>query len=106
MSRDRVSLQYLLEDIMNFSGYVPHVYYQPPESIKLTYPCIVYNRSTFYTRYANNHIYNDMAQYTVTLMDKDPESSLVQALRDLEYCEMANEFTSENIHHFVFTLYY
>lgn len=106
MSRLRIEVQYILEDAMSDVGYTPHVYYQPPESIKLIYPCIVYSRDRFDTRYANNHIYKDMVQYNVTVMDKDPESPLVQRLRDLTYCEMANEFTTENLHHFVFTLYH
>lgn len=106
MSRPRINVQRFLETSMELAGYTPHVYYRPPESIKLVYPCIVYSRNDFDTRYANNRIYKDMAQYTVTVMDKDPESPLVDILRTAEYCRMTSEFTVDNVHHFVFAYFH
>ncbi len=106
MSRPRLYVQDLLETSMTLAGYSPHVYYQPPESIKLVYPCIVYDRDRFETAYANGKIYKDMTKYTLTVMDKDPVSPLVDILRAIEYCEMDREFTSDNVHHFVFTFFY
>lgn len=106
MSRPRIEAHQALVGAMELAGYTSHVYYQPPESIKLVYPCIVYNREKFDTRYSNNKVYKDMTRYTVTVMDKNAESPLADVLRDLQYCEMDREFTSENIHHFVFTLFY
>ena len=40
----RLKLQKLLEDILEANGKAKNVYYQPPEGIKISYPCIVYNR--------------------------------------------------------------
>ena len=34
-----------------------HVYFQPPESIKLIYPCIVYSMSGVLKLNANNRLY-------------------------------------------------
>ena len=106
MSRLRTEVQTILETSMENVGYTKHVYYQPPETIKLVYPCIVYDRSRFETRYSNNKVYKDMTKYTVTVMDKDPVSPLVNELRSIDYCEMEREFVTDNIHHFVFTLFY
>ena len=104
MARPRIDVQRQLESAMTLAGYTPRVYFQPPTN--MTYPCIVYNREGFNTRYADDHIYKDMTKYTVTVMDFDPESPLVDILRAIQYCEMDREFTLDNLHHFVFTYFY
>mgnify|MGYP003571258606 CR=1 FL=1 len=106
MARPRIDVHRQLESAMTLAGYTPHVYYQPPDSKELTYPCIVYSRDKFNTVYANDHIYRDMTQYTVTVMDRDPESPLVDILRNIQYCEMDRELPVDNVHNFVFTYYY
>lgn len=45
--RPRLSLNDLL------LTYCPNVYYQPPDSIKMRYPCIVYNRRNDSVRHAD-----------------------------------------------------
>lgn len=37
-----------------FQALCKNVYFQPPESVKLLYPCIVYKRSAGDTRFADN----------------------------------------------------
>ena len=37
-----------------------HVYYQPPESLKMEYPCIRYNRSNINSGRADNINYRNM----------------------------------------------
>lgn len=106
MARPRIDVQGRLETAMSMVEYTPHVYYQPPESIKLAYPCIVYGRDNFDMKYANDHIYKDMTKYTVTVMDVNPVSPLVDVLRTIPYCRMDREFTTTGIHHFIFTLFY
>ena len=46
----RIKLHELLVSLLG----TRNVYFQPPESIKLSYPCIVYKRSTGDTQFAND----------------------------------------------------
>ncbi len=52
MSR-RLELHAKLVDFLG-SG---HVYFQPPESVRLTYPCIIYNLDDFDVKRADNELY-------------------------------------------------
>ena len=49
---NRIDLYNLLVGILG----TRNVYYQPPESLKLKYPCIVYNRRNISNVDANNDV--------------------------------------------------
>lgn len=84
-----------------------NVYYQPPESFKLNYPCIIYERRSPYTTHSNDKIYYFYRSYDLTLIDKDPDSNLVEKLLlHFPMCSHSRHFTSDNLNHDVFTLYY
>ena len=100
MSRERVELHKTLTDILD------NVYYQPPESIKLSYPCIVYHLSRFQTKFANNKRYRDLKCYDLTLIDKSVTSKYLQPIRELPYCEFTRFYTSDNLNHFCFQIYF
>lgn len=102
MSKSRVDLQYLLEDILGSR----YVYFQPPESIKLKYPCIVYERSDIRTVKADNLKYTVQKRYTVTYISEDPDSDVPDKLIQLPYCSFDRHFISGNMNHDVFDLYY
>lgn len=97
MSRMKVSE--MLNDICS------HVYYQPPESKKLDYPCIIYQRKSGDTLFADDIPYTFTMCYTVTVIDKDPDSELPDMVAALPMCKMDRCFTSDNLNHSVFTLY-
>jgi hypothetical protein len=83
-----------------------HVYYQPPENLKLSYPCIIYEWDGTTTRYADNRIYSMMRRYTVTVIDRDPDSQIPLAVAKLPMCSHDRNFISDGLYHFVYTLYY
>lgn len=84
-----------------------HVYFQPPESKKLIYPCIVYNLSTVDQRYADNKQYNARDRYDVTIITKDPDSSERKTMVEcFQLCSFDRRFVSDNLYHDVFTLYW
>lgn len=94
-----------LHDILvNISG-VKKVYYQPPETVKLEYPCIVYELSNIIFKYANNDKYIHNNSYTVTLIDSDPDSIIVDEILKLPFTSFDRQFKSDNLNHFVFTIY-
>lgn len=83
-----------------------YVYFQPPESIKMTYPCIVYGRSSADTIYASNKVYQHKKRYTVTVIDKNPDSDIPDKLLSLPLCKFDRHFNTNNLNHDIYTLYY
>lgn len=102
MARSRLELHEVLAVILGSRC----VYYQPPESIKLKYPCILYELSDIWADRANDDIYRKLKQYTITVIDKDPDSELPDRVNDLKYCEMDRFYVADNLNHWVFTLYF
>lgn len=101
MSR-RHKLQYILESILRSNN----VYFQPPKSVQLKYPCIVYERANEFARNANDTVYLLRKSYTITLIDKNPDSEFEDEIRKLQYCSFNQSFASEGLNHFVFTIYF
>lgn len=97
---DREDLQDILETI------VDNVYFQPPESVKLVYPCIVYSRSSINTKFANDLPYKTKTRYSVTLIDKNPDSIYVVELAGLPMCTHERHFRKDNLNHDIFNLYF
>lgn len=102
MARPREKLQTLFEKLLGSRN----VYFQPPESVKLKYPCITYERSNIRTVLADNQIYLKQNQYTVTVIDEDPDSEIPDKVLELPYCGFDRHFTTDNLNHDVFTLYF
>ena len=100
--RSRLTLH---EELVNILG-SRFVYFQPPESIKLTYPCIIYERYDISNTFADDDIYLDPRQYRITVVDKNPDSEIVNKVSKLPTCRFDRHFESDNLNHDVFTLYY
>lgn len=83
-----------------------NVYFQPPTGFKMVYPCIVYSLSNIDTRFAENRPYVHFLKYTVTSIDRDPESETPHKLADLPMSSHNQQFVNDNLYHNVFTIYY
>ena len=83
-----------------------NVYFQPPPSLMMKYPAIVYNFSLKRKIPANNHTYLKYVAYQVTVIDRNPESSIADKIEELPMCAFDRSFTSDNLNHFVYTLFY
>ena len=81
MSR-RTDLGLILRSILGSE----HVYFQPPESRKMLYPCIVYALNDIYLTSADDKTYLEKRRYSVTLVDKNPDSEFVAKLTELPLC--------------------
>lgn len=93
-----------LHDIL--LGICPNVYFNPPETLKMKYPCIRYTRANANTSFADNNPYRIRFRYQITLIDKDPDSDLVKEIAELPTCVYDRHYTSNNLNHDVFNLYY
>ncbi len=84
-----------------------YAYFEPPENVKMKYPCIVYERAGFSKHNANDRKYVGTPRYSVTVIDTDPDSMIYEEILDtFSTCSYDRSFTSENLKHDVLTLYY
>lgn len=102
MIMNRENLQKILEEILGSRN----VYYQPPESIKLNYPAIIYSRERIDNIFADDKVWKQDCSYQITVIDKDPDSEIVNKVSQIPMCSHDRHFTSDNLNHDVFTLYY
>ena len=99
---DRLNLQTELETILGSRN----VYFQPPSSVRMQYPAIVYSRKDIEKRSANDGVYQKLPSYEAILIDKNPDSKFVDKILELPYCSFDRHYESDNLNHDVFTLYY
>lgn len=95
----RSELQEVLESL------VPHVYFQPPENVSIQYPCIVYKLDAIQNEHADGMTYISNPRYQITLIDYAPDSEYVDPLSDLGYCSFERYYVSDNLNHFVFSIF-
>lgn len=81
-------------------------YFQPPESVKIRYPAIVYSLSNIDNVFADNGVYMQSYAYQITVIDKNPDSEIVAEVSKLSMCRYNRHFTSDNLNHDVFVLNY
>lgn len=98
----RPNLQNILEQVLESEN----VYFQPPATVRIEYPAIIYSRSNIDSRYANNNVYTTNVAYKVIVVDKDPDSKIVEKVSKLPKCSFNSHYVSDNLNHDVFTIYY
>jgi hypothetical protein len=84
----------------------PHVYFQSPNGLQMQYPAIVYNLNEMDTKFADNMPYGNVVGYSVTVIDEDSDSSLLKQVAALPMCRFNRFFASDNLNHYVFTLFF
>lgn len=99
---NRLDLQAELEELLGSRN----VYFQPPASVRINYPAIVYTRSDIDNTFADDSVYIQSHFYEVTVIDEDPDSKIVDAVSKLPTCQFSRHFTSENLNHDTFIIYY
>lgn len=98
----RIELQTMLENILGSRN----VYYQPPPSIKIKYPAIIYSKSNIKNIFANDGVYIQDHAYQLVLIDDNPDNTTVDKISRLPKCNFDRHFKSENLNHYNFTIYY
>lgn len=98
----RLGLQAQLVELLG----TQNVYFQPPATIKMSYPCIVYQLEDFFVTNADDIMYNHKNRYQLTYIDRNPDSDIPLQLQAMEYCDLASTFITDGLNHYVFTLYH
>lgn len=84
----------------------PNVYFNPPETVKMNYPCIVYNRSNGNTTFADNNPYTFRVNYQITVIDRDPDSEIIDKVAMLPTCRYDRHYKADKLNHDVFDIYF
>lgn len=98
----RLKLQTVLEELLGSEN----VYYQPPASVHMSYPAIVYSRKNIDNTHADNLVYRQNNSYEIIVIDEDPDSEIVTKVSALPLCNFDRHYETDNLNHDVFTLYF
>lgn len=98
----RQELQTVFENLLGSRN----VYFQPPTSVKMNYPAIVYGLEDIENTFANDGVYSSKRKYLVTVIDENPDSQIVDKVTNLPTCRFNRHFESDNLNHDVFILHY
>ena len=102
MGRSRTELHEVLKDLLGSDN----VYFQPPPNIQMAYPCIVYQRDSSQTVFADDNPYSYTQRYQVMVIDRDPDSDIPAKLAALPMCLFVRFYTADNLNHDVFNLFF
>lgn len=102
LMKKQQNLQKMFEQILGSRN----VYYQPPSTTQMNYPAIVYSRSNIQNTFADDSVYTQSYAYEVTVIDRDPNSEIVEKVSALPMCKFDRHFIISNLNHDVFTLHY
>lgn len=83
-----------------------HVYFQPPASIRMVYPCIVYELDRIDGPNADDLLYLKNRRYTIKYISRNPDNDMIDKLLDIPYCMFDRRYVVENLYHDCFDLYY
>lgn len=98
----RLDLQALLVNLLGSSN----VYFQPPPTLQMNYPCIVYKRDDQRIRSANNKPYSHRTRYQVTVIDQNPDSLIPAKVAALPLCVFDRFYTADNLNHDVYNIFF
>lgn len=84
-----------------------NAYFNPPESLKLNFPCIKYSIAAVDQKFANNMTYLATNRYELILIDFEPDSEFIaEIIAKFPMCKFDRSYVVDELYHFVFTLYY
>nr|DAV50363.1 MAG TPA: tail completion protein [Caudoviricetes sp.] len=98
----RLNLQTILEQVLGSRN----VYFQPPENLKMSYPAIVYHLNDEWVRHADDMGYFRKKRYQITVVDRNPDSTIPDRVGSLPLCSFDRWYASNGLNHFVYNLYF
>lgn len=96
---NRLTLHNILVDLLGS----PNAYFQPPESVKMKYPCFRYSVENIPASHADDIPYKTNNRYLVIYMTRDPDSDMPDKVVRVKGFAYERYYAADNIHHHVFT---
>lgn len=73
----------------------------------MNYPCFVYDMAKGRTKFADNKPYLFDRGYSVTYITSDPDDAMIETIATyFPKCTFDRHYVSDNLHHYVFTIFY
>lgn len=105
--KNRLKLDEELRDFLLVNTGSSNLYFQPPENVKIKFPCIIYNLKDINLTYADDLAYSGMKSYELKLICKNPDNDYVEnLLRSFKYIRFDRSYVNDNLNHYAFVLYY
>lgn len=82
------------------------VYFQPPSTVKMKYPAIVYALDDIQNTFANDGVFLSDKKYSVIVIDTDPDSSIVDKVAEMPTSRFNRHYTKDNLNHYVFEVFF
>lgn len=97
----RLKLQETLENLPK----VKKAYFQPPASVHMEYPCVVFSYEDDHKMFADGIPYLVSDRYTATLITKDAfPTETLDAMDAMDYCDFDRHYVADNLHHFSYRI--
>lgn len=98
--------QNLHEELVALLG-TKNCWFQPPESIKLQYPCIIYKLEAPDVLYADNLNYRRVNKYGLTYITLNPDDPMIDMIQDhFSMCRLSRSYVANGLNHYFYDLYY
>lgn len=98
LEKIRASLQKELELICG-----ANVYFQPPETLTLKYPCAIYQIADAPSVYADGIKYNQAIRFQITYVTKKAMDDAVEKMLRNPFFNFQRFFASAGLNHYVFS---
>ena len=72
----------------------------------MNYPAIVYGLDNIENKFADDGVYLSARRYLLIVIDKNPDSSIVDKIAVLPLCRFNRRYEKDNLNHYVFDIYY
>jgi hypothetical protein len=103
MEKTRANLSQIFREVLGSN----HTYFQPPSGTQIKYPCIIYKLDGIYNDRADDINYRKNKRWQVTVIDKNPDSSIYEQLIDrFDHCSLDRTAVSDNLNHWYLTLFW
>lgn len=84
-----------------------NVYFQTPESVKMSYDAIRYALGGKDIKRASNGVYKITNKYEGVVITRDPDTTIPDTMiKHFEMCSFGRPYPADNLNHYPFTLYY
>ena len=98
----RMQLQVELERLVG-----RNVYFQPPASVQLVYPCVIYSLSAGDIKRADNSVYTYTNRFELIFIYRQSNLEIIEkVLQAFPMCSVSRVYIIDNLYHYVFNLYY
>ena len=101
----RLELHEILVDVLGSKN----VYFQPPESLKIKYPAIIYHQNGGKTKFSNNGPYVVRRRYTLTFITNNPDDDTIRRIAyepRIPGITYDRHYTKDGLNYEVYSLFY